>query len=191
MRDSIFRSHTVTTQGMHDLGRILWEESGRKYRKKKYKRHFRINGKCVCVACLSLSWCAHICVCWRACTETWGDRVTLHLFLRWDLSLSLELGWQSANPSAPPDSGPHSAGFTGAMDSHVQLLHRFGFRSSSYKASILTFLYTKQSPWHYQLRNHTYTKYLIFNISSTLFVVIRVWLFKKISIFSWCWHHSV
>lgn len=55
MRDSTFRSHTVTTQGMHDLGRILREESGRKYRKKKYKRHFRVNGKCVCVACLSLS----------------------------------------------------------------------------------------------------------------------------------------
>lgn len=102
------------------------------------------------------------------------ETASSHLFLRWDLSLSLELGWQSANPSAPPDSGPHSAGFTGAMDSHVQLLHRFEFRSSSYKASILTFLYTKQSPRHYQLRNHTYTKYLIFNISSTLFVVIRV-----------------
>lgn len=94
--------------------------------------------------------------------------VTLHLnFLRWDLSLSLGLGWQSVNPSTLPDSGPHSAGFTGAMDSHAQHLHRFEFRSSFYKASILTFLSTKQSPWHYQLRNHIYTKYLIFNISST------------------------
>lgn len=147
MRDSTFRSHTVTTQGMHDLGRILREESGRKYRKKKYKRHFRVNGKCVCVACLSLLMCTHMCM--LACMHRdlrrpSSVRVTLHLiFLRWDLSLSLEIGWQSANPSAPPDSGPHSAGFTGAMDSHAQLLHRFEFRSSSYKASILTFLYTK------------------------------------------------
>lgn len=133
----------------------------------------------MCMCCLSLSFLMCTYMCMLACMHRDLRRpssvcVTLHLiFLRWDLSLNLELGWQSANPSTPPASSPHSVGFTGAMGSHAQLLHRFWafeFRSSSYKASILTFLSTKQSPRHYKLRNHIYiyiyTKYLIFNISS-------------------------
>lgn len=156
---------------------------------------------CMCCLSLSLSWCAHICVRWCACTETWGDlQVSVSLstlfffFLRWDLSLNLELGWQSANPSTPPASGPHSAGFTAAMDSHGQLLHRFWafeFRSSSYKKAFLPSYPQSNFPGttNWEIIYIQSSWYLILVV--LLFVVIIVWLLKKISIFSWCWHHSL